>query len=117
MNVQARSGDINQPGMSGGAGLAGQWKGPHLPGMRAGLGPDATGALAAFGGEGGPPPANAATRLIGSLLIASSAGFIACVAALLVETSVWQSLAVYALTGTSVFAFLLSVQNGQQSAD
>jgi hypothetical protein len=38
------------------------------------------------------------------------------VAALFVGTIVWQSLAVYTLTGTSV-TFLLAVQNGLQRAD
>jgi hypothetical protein len=118
MNIQARSGERDLPGMSGGAGRHGQRKGPLLPGMRVANGPGAaTGALAEPGPEGGPRPALRASHFIGSLLIASSAGFIGCVAALLVEISVWQSLAVYVLTGTSVFAFLLTVQNGLQPAD
>jgi hypothetical protein len=117
MNIQARSGVSYPPGMSGGAGFAGPRQGLHLSASWAANGPGATGALAALGGEGGPSPAVAVSQVIGSLLIASSAGFIGCVAALLVETSVWQSLAVYSLTGTSVFAFLLAVQNGLPPAD
>ena len=118
MNIQARSGERYLPGMSGGAGRHGQRKGPLLPGMRVANGPGApTGALAEPGPEGRPRPALAASHFIGSLLIASSAGFIGCVAALLVEASVWQSLAVYSLTGTSIFLFLLMVRLGLKTAD
>ena len=74
------------------------------------------GAFAGLYRAGAPDPARSAPHFIGALLIASSAGLIGCVAALMVETSLLQSLAVYSLTGMIVFVFLLIVQTGLQPA-
>ena len=114
MNIQARSGDSYPSGLPGGAGWRGPRNGPHLPAARAANG---SATLAGLGSEGGTRPEVAPPQMIGSLLIASSGGFIGCVAALLVEASVWQSLAVYSLTGTSIFLFLLMVRLGMTTED
>lgn len=55
-------------------------------------------------------PPGAAPHFLGALLIASTAGLIGCVAALLLDASLLQSLSIYSLTGSIVFAFLLTVQ-------
>ena len=65
------------------------------------------------------PSANrsgAAPHFLGSLLIASSAGFIGCVAALLFGRSLLESLAVYSLSGGIIFVALLVVRSGPDGA-
>ena len=114
MNIQARSGDSYPSALPGGAGWRGPRNGPQLPAKRAANG---SATLAGLGSKGRTESAVAPPQMIGSLLIASSGGFIGCVAALLVEASVWQSLAVYSLTGTSIFLFLLMVRLGLKTAD
>lgn len=114
MNIQARSGDSYPSALPGGTAWRGPRNGPHLPAKRAANG---SATLAGLGSEGRTESAVAPPQMIGSLLIASSGGFIGCVAALLVEASVWQSLAVYSLTGTSIFLFLLMVRLGLKTAD
>jgi hypothetical protein len=114
MNIQARSGNSYPSGLPGGAAWRGPRNGPHLSATRAANG---SATLARLGSEGRTEPEVAPPQMIGSLLIASSGGFIGCVAALLVEASVWQSLAVYSLTGTIIFLFLLIVRLGLKTAD
>lgn len=58
----------------------------------------------------------AAPHFLGSLLIASSAGFIGCVAALLFGRSLLESLAVYSLSGGIIFVALLVVRSGSDGA-
>ena len=58
----------------------------------------------------------AAPHFLGSLLIASSAGFIGCVAALLFGRSLLESLAVYSLSGGIIFVALLVVRSGPDGA-
>ncbi len=59
----------------------------------------------------------AAPHFLGSLLIASSAGFIGCVAALLFGRSLLESLAVYSLSGGIIFVALLVVRSRPDGAD
>lgn len=111
MNSQAGTGDNLHPVVPFGA-----RRDRALNGPLARIAVGTPGALAGLCGAGAPDPARSAPHVIGALLIASSAGFIGCVAALLVETSLLQSLAVYSLTGMIVFVFLLIVQTGLQPA-
>ncbi len=51
-------------------------------------------------------------HFLGSLLIASSAGLIGCIASLLLGQSLWESLAVYSLSGGIIFVGLLMFRSG-----
>ena len=116
MNGQAGMGNNLQPVGLGGAGRDRALNGPLglVAPLASGVGPP--GAFAGLYRTGAPDPARSAPHFIGALLIASSAGLIGCVAALMVETSLLQSFAVYSLTGMIVFVFLLIVQTGLQPA-
>ncbi|MEY3309119.1 MAG: hypothetical protein RLZZ413_3157 [Pseudomonadota bacterium] len=117
MNGQAQTGnDLQQAGACDAArdlvfGRA------HRPDARFAGAPDSAGSHDGLREAGEPGPDGIAPHFIGALLIASSVGFIGCVAALIIETSVWQSLAVYALTGLLVFLFLMITRTGPQTDD
>ena len=59
-------------------------------------------------------PAESRTRphFLGALLIASSAGLIGCLVSLLLGQSLWESLAVYSLSGGIIFVGLLMFRSG-----
>lgn len=64
-----------------------------------------------------PAGSETAPHFLGALLIASSAGFISCVVALLFGRSFLEALAVYALTGGVVFIGLLVIRSGPDDAE
>ncbi len=117
MNGQARTGDDLQPAGACNAARDLVFGRAHRPDARLAAGPDSAGSLDGLREAGGPGLDGTAPHFIGALLIASSVGFIGCVAALIVETSVWQSLAVYVLTGLLVFLFLMITRTEPQTDD
>ena len=117
MNGQARTGDDLQPAGPCDTARDLVFGRAHRPDARFAGAPDSAGRHDGLREADGPGLDGTAPHFIGALLIASSVGFIGCVAALIIETSVWQSLAVYALTGLLVFLFLMITRTGPETED
>jgi hypothetical protein len=88
--VQARAGD---PGL--------------LP-----VSPELSGSFVRLRDRRAPAASGARPHFLGALLIASSAGLIGCLVSLLLGQSLWESLAVYSLSGGIIFVGLLMFRSG-----
>ena len=74
--------------------------------------PELSGSFVRLRDRRAPDESRARPHFLGALLIASSAGLIGCIAALLLGRSLWESLAVYALSGGMIFVGLLMFRSG-----